>query len=201
MSARVYCALVHWPVRDREGHTITTAVTNLDVHDLARSARTFGLAGYYVVTPIAAQRILVERILEHWRTGAGTKRVPERGDALSLCRPIASVDDAVADITAREGAAPRLVATGASPRGRAVTSYGDESAAISSTSAPTLILFGTGHGLADPLVARADALLAPIAGPTDYNHLSVRAAAGIVLDRLFGRANDSNVRAPIRTQS
>src|SRR5690349_24200031 len=120
MSApAVYCALVHWPVRDREGQSITTAVTNLDVHDLARSARTFGLSGYFVVSPIAAQRILADRILEHWRTGAGLRRVPERGVALELCHPVASVDEAAARIEEREGRAPRLVATGASPRGPA----------------------------------------------------------------------------------
>lgn len=191
MTPAVYCALVHWPVRDREGQTITTAVTNLDVHDLARSARTFGLSGYYVVTPIAAQRILVERILEHWRSGAGTRRVPERGDALSLCRPVASVDDAVADVAGREGQPPRLVATAAHPRGRPVVDFAAESRAISVASRPTLILFGTGHGLADPLIDRADSLLAPIRGPSDYNHLSVRAAAGILLDRLFGERGRS----------
>ena len=68
---RVYCALVHHPVRDRAGQTVTTAVTNLDVHDIARSARTFGLRRYYVVTPIEAQHVLVQRIIDHWTHGAG----------------------------------------------------------------------------------------------------------------------------------
>ncbi|HBQ11088.1 MAG TPA: hypothetical protein DEF51_07890, partial [Myxococcales bacterium] len=67
----VYLALVHHPVVDRAGDVITTAVTNLDVHDIARSARTYDLAGYYVVTPIEAQHRLVDRILGHWRDGAG----------------------------------------------------------------------------------------------------------------------------------
>ncbi|RLB43293.1 MAG: hypothetical protein DRH23_16495, partial [Deltaproteobacteria bacterium] len=33
---------------------------------------------------------------------------------------------------------------------------------------------------------RADVFLEPIVGPTDFNHLSVRAAVAITLDRLFG---------------
>ena len=85
----VYCALVHYPVRDRAGDTVTTAVTTLDVHDIARSGRTYGLRGYYVVTPIEAQHALTRRILEHWDSGAGRKRMPERHEALSICTSIA----------------------------------------------------------------------------------------------------------------
>ena len=75
---RLYLALVHYPVKDRAGATVTTSVTNLDVHDIARSARTFGLCRYYVVTPIELQHVLVRRILEHWTTGAGRKRTRQR---------------------------------------------------------------------------------------------------------------------------
>jgi hypothetical protein len=49
---------------------------------------------------------------------------------------------------------------------------------------PFLLLFGTGWGLAPELLERADLRLEPIVGPTSYNHLSVRAAAAIILDRL-----------------
>ena len=40
-----WVALAHHPVLDKDGRIVTTAVTNLDVHDIARAARTFGLAG------------------------------------------------------------------------------------------------------------------------------------------------------------
>jgi hypothetical protein len=40
--------------------------------------------------------------------------------------------------------------------------------------------------LADGLLESADLLLEPIAAASDYNHLSVRAAAAIILDRLLG---------------
>jgi hypothetical protein len=49
------------------------------------------------------------------------------------------------------------------------------------------LLFGTGFGMAPAMLDRADFALAPLLGPGEYNHLSVRAAAGIILDRLRGR--------------
>ena len=47
-----------------------------------------------------------------------------------------------------------------------------------------LLLFGTGWGLAPEALARMDDVLEPVRGTTDYNHLSVRSAASIILDRL-----------------
>ena len=183
----MHCALVHHPVRARDDSTVTTAVTNLDVHDIARTARTYGLVRYFVVTPIEAQRVLVERILEHWRSGAGARRVPERTEALALVRIVESIDGAKAAIEAEHGVAPRVVATAArSSGGLSLRSYAEEAAELERIDRPTLLLFGTGHGLTRETLAGADALLAPIEGRAGYTHLSVRAAAAITLDRLLG---------------
>lgn len=187
---RVYCALVHHPVLDRDGREVTTSVTNLDVHDIARSARTYGLAGYFVVIPIEAQHPVVQRIIDHWSSGAGIRRFPERTEAVSLVSLASTVDDAIAVIEAREGEPPRLVATSAR-RGPGRSSYAAEADRMRSGPRPTLILFGTGHGLSPTVLARCDATLAPIEGETAYNHLSVRAAAAITFDRLFGRREPS----------
>lgn len=183
---RVYAALLHHPVKDRAGETITTAVTNLDVHDIARSARTYDLAGYFVVTPIEAQRMLIQRILDHWRDGAGARRVPERSEALSICAPIESLEATVARIAQTEGRPPLIAVTGARPP-EGTNPVGYEAARARLTAQPSLIVFGTGHGLARTVVDAADLVLAPIR-PGAYNHLSVRAAAAITLDRLFGDA-------------
>jgi hypothetical protein len=192
--SRVYCALLHYPVRDRAGQTVTTAVTNLDVHDIARSARTFGLQRYYVVSPIDAQHTLVQRIIEHWTEGAGRRRIPERHVALALCQSSASLQDVLADVAAREGARPRILATAArSAPGRPLTSFGQARAEIATSDGAHLILFGTGHGLAESVLEVADSLIEPITGVDGYNHLSVRAAAAIVLDRLLG-ARDAGER-------
>ena len=184
--APIYVGLVHYPVRDREGKVVTTAVTNLDVHDLSRSSRSYGLAGYFVITPIEAQRELVGKILEHWVEGSGQRRVPERAVALSLCEPIDSIDAAVRAIEERHGESPRVVVTAARlPNGSAPLAAPEVRARMREGTRPWLVLFGTGHGLAPEVLARAEISLAPIR-PGVYNHLSVRAACAIMLDRLFG---------------
>lgn len=183
----LYVALLHHPVRDRAGTTVTTAVTNLDVHDIARSCRTYDVAAYFVVIPIAAQRELVERILEHWRTGSGARRIPERSRALALCETCASLAEARARVEGREGAAPRVIATGARPpEGRAILACAEARGWIER--GPVLLVLGTGHGLAREVIEQSDAVLAPIRAGASFNHLSVRAAAAITLDRLFGDA-------------
>lgn len=182
-----YLALVHYPVLDRTGDTVTTAITNLDVHDLSRTARTYDLESFFVVTPVEAQRRLAQGILDHWRDGGpGHARVPERSEALARCRVVESVDAAADAVRALEGSEPWLVATAARPvSGVPLGSFAAVGEDIAQAKRPHLLLFGTGHGLAEELIRRADILLPPVR-PGGYNHLSVRAAAAIVLDRLFG---------------
>lgn len=189
LTSPLYVALVHHPVRDRAGDTITTAVTNLDVHDIARSCRTYGVSRYYIVTPIDAQKALVGRILGHWSEGAGRDRVPERSEALSRVRVVSALEDAVADAESQGAGRPRTVVTGArAPEGMAILSYPEARIDLRERQTPTMLVLGTGHGLARDLVASADAVLAPIRPSSDYNHLSVRAAAAIILDRLVGES-------------
>ena len=52
---------------------------------------------------------------------------------------------------------------------------------------PVLLVFGTAWGLTDEFMAQADHILEPLAGTGTYNHLSVRSAAAIIVDRLLGR--------------
>jgi hypothetical protein len=176
-AAATYVALLHHPVLDREGKVITTAVTNLDIHDIARASRTFGVAGYFVVTPITAQRELVAQIVGHWTEGSGREHNDKRTEALEGVRICASLDEVLAAL----GPA-YLVATSARPRPGAT---GFRNLAVPG-GRPAVLLFGTGWGLAEEVFGRCDAVLEPIRGPGEYNHLSVRSAVAIVLDRLFG---------------
>lgn len=180
LAARTWVALVHWPVLDRSGRIVATAITNLDIHDIARATRTFGLAGYFVVTPIEAQRELVRRIVGHWTHGEGQKHNDKRTDALSTVRIAGSLDEV------REAlGAPYMIATSArSGPGR--IGFDALRTAREADNRLNLMVFGTGWGLADEVMASVDAILDPIRGPGDYNHLSVRSAVAIVLDRLFG---------------
>lgn len=183
----LHLALVHGPVVNKRGDEITTAVTGLNVHDIARSAATYGVRGYHLVTPLAPQQRLVERITAHWREGHGAAYNPTRKTALDLVRVAATLEDAVADVAAREGAPPRLVATSARPQpGVAGIAYADLRRALEGDPRPVLLVFGTGWGLTAEALARVDALLPPVLGPGDYNHLPVRAAVAVVLDRIRG---------------
>jgi hypothetical protein len=181
---RVAIALVHHPVLDGQGAIVTTAVTNLDVHDLARSARSYGCSDYFVAHPIAAQRELVERIRAHWIDGSSGKRIPDRREALRVLRVVDSLDAAVAALGGREHV--EVWATAARDLGPTI-GFDDGRARLEGEGGPVLVVFGTGWGLAPSIVAGADGLLAPIRSRRDaYNHLSVRAACAIALDRLLG---------------
>jgi hypothetical protein len=51
---------------------------------------------------------------------------------------------------------------------------------------PILVIFGTGHGLPKEILDKCDYSLEPVRAAGDYNHLSVRSAIAIILDRLIG---------------
>jgi len=181
---RVAIALVHYPVLDGQGAVVTTAVTNLDVHDLSRSARTYGCTDYFVAHPIAAQRELCERILAHWTDGSSGKRIPDRREALTVLRVVESLDAAIEALGGR--AAVEVWITAARSLGQSV-SFAEARARIEGEGRTVLLVFGTGWGLAPTVLDGGDALLEPIrAARGDYNHLSVRSACAIALDRLLG---------------
>ena len=53
------------------------------------------------------------------------------------------------------------------------------------TDRPIYLIFGTGWGLTEEMVKSCDYILEPVWGRGDFNHLSVRSAASIILDRLL----------------
>ena len=55
---------------------------------------------------------------------------------------------------------------------------------------PALMVLGTGWGLTEEVLAGCDARLPPVRGVGDYNHLSVRSACAILLDRVYGDRED-----------
>jgi hypothetical protein len=177
-------ALVHHPVLDGQGAIVTTAVTNLDVHDLSRSAKTYGCSDYFVAHPIAAQRELVTRILDHWTDGSGGRRIPDRREALRVLRIVPSLEAAVQTLGGRDRV--EIWATAARSLGPVVP-FVEARMRLEGEGRTILLVFGTGWGLAPQVIDGADALLEPIRSTSgDYNHLSVRAACAIALDRLLG---------------
>lgn len=177
---------------NRHGKVVTTAVTNLDIHDISRSARTFGAAGYFIVTPIEDQRGLVGRILSHWGTEQSREYHPDRVEAVSLVQVAKDFDEVKAAIRAKHGKDPEVVLTDARPIPNSLSydEYRRELEDPNREMKPVCVVFGTGWGVSDIFHPEVHRILAPVHGPEGekgYNHLSVRAAAAIILDRLFGR--------------
>jgi hypothetical protein len=179
----LYVALVHHPVYDKNGAVVTTAVTNMDVHDFGRLARTFGARAFYVCMPVPTLRRLVDRIIRHWEVGPGSVYNETRKEALALVRQVADLDEAVTDVEREGGVLPLLVGTSAR-EGEGRLPYPALARRLRDDPRPVLLVFGTGWGLTEAVTSRLDGLLEPIRGTGDYNHLSVRAAGAIVLDRL-----------------
>lgn len=183
--ADIYLALIHYPVYDRDHKVVTTSITNMDIHDIARSARTYGVTRFFVVTPTRTLQLLARKILDHWKHGYGSTYNETRKDALSLAMIADDLDSAIQQIQAETGELPRLVATSARAGARRV-SFAEIREKVAAPGQPFLFLFGTGWGLTEEILDRAECILEPIRGVGDYNHLSVRAAAAILLDRLRG---------------
>jgi hypothetical protein len=183
--SQLFLALVHYPVLDKNGQIVTTAVTNMDLHDIARSARTFGVNRFFVVTPVRALRALSQRIIEHWMTGYGSTYNETRKEALALVGLEPDLDAVLVSIERETGRRPAIVVTSARPGGQPVR-FAELRDWLENGEDPYLLLLGTGWGLAPEVLDNADLRLEAIAGTGDYNHLSVRAAAAIILDRLRG---------------
>ena len=176
--------LVHYPVVNKIGEIIGSAVTNLDIHDIARAGKTYGVDNYYIVTPYEDQKTLVTEILEHWQKGHGARYNPARKEALKLVQLADSLEDVIEQITEKRGKRPLLLTTSASNQGKTL-SYPDVRAKVKEKK-PILLLFGTAHGLAPQVMEMTEYSLPPVGGNTDYNHLSVRSAVSIILDRILG---------------
>jgi hypothetical protein len=183
MKPCVALALVHYPVVDRNRRVVTSAVTNLDLHDLARTARTYGAGRLFLVTPEESQRRLAQRILRHWREGFGAAYNPDRAEALHLVEPAADLESAIGRWEDLCGCPIQPLLTGA----RVENGLSFAAARRRLEKQPVMLVLGTGWGLAPSLFEGGWPALKPLRGSGDYNHLPVRAAAAIILDRLCGR--------------
>jgi hypothetical protein len=183
---KIGIALVHHPVLDGAGEVVTTAVTSVDIHDIARSARTYGVDRYYLIHPVTRSRALVLEVKNNWLARPDTPKNRARREALSRLEVVESVDEVCADL----GPNTELWSTSARSAGQVLT-FASARQHLLAAGPPIVILFGTGNGLAPELLLRCKNAIEPIVAgvPTGYNHLSVRSAVAIVLDRLLGKAS------------
>jgi tRNA (guanine37-N1)-methyltransferase len=183
---RHYVALMHTDVMLPDGRSGTTSVTSMDIHDIARSAATYGLENYFVVTPLQDQGEIVKTLLDFWQTGYGIEYNNQRHEAVSLVRLVQSLDDVINVIEHQEKLKPLLIATSARvvDHQNVITFFDQEK--VWQENRPVVFILGTGKGLSTAVLERCDFLLEPVDGFTAFNHLSVRSAAAIILDRWLG---------------
>jgi hypothetical protein len=180
--SHVYLGLVHYPVTNKSGEKIQTSVTNLDIHDIARTALSFGIINYFIITPDITQREYISKIISFWQSGNGESYNQDRSRALSTIKMSDSIQSGINQITMQEGMQPIVISTTARQMSKQISYSELQNLGLDNT--PLLILFGTGYGLSDDVHADADYILQPIKGYGDYNHLSVRSAVAIILDRI-----------------
>jgi len=186
-TKKIYIALLHHPVYNKQGEVIASAITNLDLHDLARLCATYGLGGYYVVQPLALQRKLAEKLLWHWLSGPGSESNWTRKEAFERVKVVAGLEIVKEQVEKESGASAKLVATSAKKLGRQIGYKRLKKLMDADLGQSWLIIFGTGWGLTREFLEKeVDYVLEPIMGRNEYNHLSVRTAVGIILDRLLG---------------
>jgi tRNA (guanine37-N1)-methyltransferase len=184
-AGNLYLALIHSPVMNKSGKEGVTSLTNLDIHDIGRVSATFGLGGYYICTPLKDQQDLGQRLIRHWTMGPGGQGNPDRALALSKIKICDNVEGAVAGIEEQTGVKPFIIATSA--RGTGNITYGRVKGLLEK--GPVLVVLGTGYGLGPGVMNMADATLRPLRCLSPFNHLSVRSAASIMVDRIIGDYN------------
>src|SRR3989339_18017 len=182
----LYVALIHHPIVNKEGKTVTTSVTNFDLHDLSRNCQTFGVKKLFIVTPMINQLNMVNYIRDYWQEGFGSQYNPSRKQAFDVLQVSPNIEDTCLTIKKLSGKEALLVATTAKYSDKSV-GYSFVRNQIEKGDRPILLVFGTGFGLAPEFFAKVHYVLEPIYGAGDYNHLPVRSAVAIILDRLVGR--------------
>lgn len=182
-----YVALLHSDIMLADGVAEgNSSVTSIDIHDLARSTKTYGIQHYFVVTELLDQQKIVNRLLDFWQDGPGVTYREQRHEALQTVTCVASLEAVINAIEQREKKRPIVIATSAKEvaQDKNITYYDQER--VWAEKRPVLILFGTANGLGMSVLNKCDYVLLPIQGFSSYNHLSVRSAAAIVLDRWLG---------------
>jgi len=118
-----------------------------------------------------------ERIMNHWLKGYGGEYNPVRKKALEVISLVKDIED----IKRQTGA--YMVGTSAARMDGCISW---EQARTIASAKDVCLVFGTGWGIAPRLLKSLDAVLEPIDAGTGFNHLSVRSAVSITIDRIAG---------------
>jgi hypothetical protein len=192
----VYVALLHYPVYDKNHRVVATSITNYDIHDISRVVTTYALGGYFMVTPLLSQQELCRRIIRHWVEGFGSQYNQTRQEAFSTTELAGSLQEVIECLRERHQAPPKVIMTSARQNvahecSKPLLQFpAARQELLDAPTVPYVLVFGTGYGVENQCIRDfSDCILEPVYGNTGYNHLSVRSAAAIIMDRLFGRSN------------
>lgn len=185
-----YVALMHSQVLVKgANNNITpgdTSLASIDIHDIARSSRTYGIKNFFIVSLLKDQHQILSQFLDFWRSDEGNEYNQTRSSAVSLVQPTYSLNEVIDSIETIEGKRPLIVSTSAQKHTNTSTIDYFSQGVLWEQERPILFVFGTGQGLTDEILNQSDYLLLPVSGLTTYNHLSVRSAVAIILDRWLG---------------
>jgi tRNA (guanine37-N1)-methyltransferase len=183
-----YCVLMHNDVVLPDNTIGTSSVTSIDIHDIARSAKTYGIKEYFIVTKLEAQQEIVKGFLSFWHEGKGSLiEKNQRRDAIKQVSLEQNLENVINLIIEREKIKPLVIATSSKwtiAHERFIT-YHDQGI-LWKAKKPILLVFGTAHGLSKEIMDKCDFRLIPLEGFSDFNFLSVRSAVAIILDRWLG---------------
>lgn len=186
LNYNCYIALLHYPMVNKKGEKVVASVTPMDIHDLSRLAKTYDLGGFFVVTPETGQLDFLQRVIKFWCSDRGTRYNQTRAVALKIVNMIPNIEEGIEFIKEKWHMPVKVVTTSA-----VMSNYNIEYAQlgklIKKRKEIFIITFGTGYGIHSEFRDTSDYRLPPIKIISSYNHLSVRTAAGIIIDRLLGR--------------
>lgn len=176
--------LCHYPVYLDKRTIGASSLTNLDIHDIARISRSYGMSDFYVLSPLKDQLDLLRSILSHWLNGPGSEKNKDRSRALQSVKAVENFEEARKLAKRKHGMEPVFLGTSANwPKNGQTLTPAD--ARTLCAAAPVIICLGTAKGLALEHMDFCKGVLRPIRFIGD-NHLSVRSAAAILADRILG---------------
>jgi hypothetical protein len=183
-KSNVFIALLHYPVYNKHNEVVTTAIKNLDIHDIARVCASYNILKYFIVNPLEKMQNVANRIIGFWEEGLGSIYNEDRKESIEKIKLFSTLDDVIENIKKTSDLELKIVFTTAKTVDNYID-YPDLKALINKKEYNYLILFGTGWGMTDEIMLNADYVLKPLQ-LNRYNHLSVRSAASIIIDRLLG---------------
>lgn len=182
-----YCVIMHDHVLNKEGLVGTSSIKAIDLHDISRAAKTYGFKGMFVVQPLKDQQEIAKEFFSFWTGKEGQEYNQSRCVAVEKIVLLDKLADVIENIREVEGECPLVISTSAKPSSDPRKSIGyHDQGAIWSKGRPVLLVFGTAYGLSQEVFQASDFVLDPLVGLSEYNHLSVRAAAAIIFDRWLG---------------